>query len=72
LSFAKLKPEEKVELAISMTDVCVRICADGIRDRQPTISELELMKQIRERFEFMKRYEHEEQKCGPLKHYSKT
>ena len=67
MSFAKLKPEEKVELAISMTDACVRICADGIRDRQPTISDRELIEQVRERIMFAKRHEHEEQKCKLLK-----
>jgi hypothetical protein len=68
LSFEKLKPEERVELAINMTDVCVRICADGIRDKQPTISERELIEQLRERLMFSKRHEHEEQKCRLLRH----
>jgi hypothetical protein len=54
LYFAKLKPEEKVELAVSMTDACVRMCADGIRDRQSRISERELIEQVRERLMFMK------------------
>jgi len=54
-----MKPEEKVNIAINMTDVCVRICADGIRDRYPTISEEELIERIRERITYMKKLERE-------------
>jgi len=43
-------------MAISMTDLCVRVCADGIRDQSPNISEEELAEQIRERFVFAKRH----------------
>ncbi|MEM3575030.1 MAG: hypothetical protein QXQ76_04755 [Candidatus Bathyarchaeia archaeon] len=32
-----LKREEKVSLAISMTDACVLVCADSIRDLYPGI-----------------------------------
>jgi len=39
----KLKPEEKVNLAINMTDACVRICADSIKDQDGTIKEEELL-----------------------------
>ena len=49
MSLSELEPEEKVNLAISMTDVCVRVCADGIRDRHPEITEEELVEKVRER-----------------------
>jgi len=58
----KLKPEEKVNLAISMTNVCVRICADGIRDRQPTITDEELIKEVRKRIMYTKRHRYTEDK----------
>ncbi len=55
LSVGRLKPEEKVNLAINMTDVCLRVCAEGIRDQHPNISEAELMKLLRERIEYARR-----------------
>ena len=33
----RLKPEVKVNMAIGMSDVCVRVCADGVRDQNPGI-----------------------------------
>jgi hypothetical protein len=51
-----LKPEEKVVIAMDMTDGCVRVCADGIRARYPGISEEELIAKLRERLEWSKRY----------------
>lgn len=50
----KLKPEEKVNLAIGMTDVCVRVCADAVRDRYRTIKEEELVERVRERLMYGK------------------
>jgi hypothetical protein len=44
-----LKPEQKVLIALDMTDGCVQICADGIRQQFPGISEGELIERIRER-----------------------
>lgn len=29
----RLKPEDRVNLAVDMSDVCVRVCADGVRDK---------------------------------------
>ena len=52
----RLKPEEKVAMAIRMTDACVRICAEGIRAHNPGISEEELIVKLRERFEWSKRH----------------
>lgn len=31
----RLKPEDRVNLAVGMSDVCVRVCADGVRDQNP-------------------------------------
>jgi hypothetical protein len=50
-----LKPEEKVIIAMDMTDACVRVCAAGIRTRCPGISEAELNEKLRKRLEWSKR-----------------
>jgi len=55
LSAGDLKPEEKVNLAIVMTDVCVRVCADAVRDQNPGIDEVELIEQVRERIVYSRR-----------------
>jgi hypothetical protein len=54
-----LKPEEKVNLAINMTDVCLRVCAEGIKDQNPNITEQELMEKLRERIQYARRRERE-------------
>jgi hypothetical protein len=51
----RLKPEEKIAMAIDMTDACGCICADGIRAQNPDISEEELVEKLRERLEWIKR-----------------
>jgi hypothetical protein len=51
----RLKPDEKVAVALDMTDACVRVCADGIRAQYPDISEEELLVKLRERLEWSKR-----------------
>jgi hypothetical protein len=50
-----LKPEEKVAIAIDMTDACVRVCEAGIRTQCPDISEAELNEKLRKRLEWSKR-----------------
>ncbi len=55
MSTDQLKPEERVRITISMTDVVVRICADGIRDRNPTITEEELISILRRRLRLGRR-----------------
>lgn len=45
----KLRPEEKVNLAVSMTDVCTRICAEGIRDRNVSLKEKHVIENVRQR-----------------------
>ena len=51
----RLKPDEKVAVALDMTGACVRVCADGIRAKYPGISEEELLAKLRERLEWGKR-----------------
>lgn len=51
----RLKREERVNLAIGMSDVCIRVCADSVRDQNPGISEKELVERVRERLMFGKR-----------------
>jgi hypothetical protein len=51
----RLKPEEKVMIAIDMTDACVQVCANGIRQQYPGISEQELIEKLRERLQWIKR-----------------
>jgi len=55
----KLKPEEKVNLAINMTDVVVQICADSIKDQNPNITEAQLIEKVRERIMYQKRRHYE-------------
>jgi len=59
LNLKKLRPEEKVNLAINMTDVVVRICVDSIKDQNPSIAEAQLMERVRERIMYQKRRHHE-------------
>jgi len=55
LNVKKLKREEKVNLAINMTDVVIQICTDGIKDQNPDITEAELKAKLRERLTRQKR-----------------
>lgn len=41
--------EKRVNLAINMSDVCVRISSDAVRDKNPKVKEEELLKLVRER-----------------------
>jgi len=50
----RLKPEQKVMIAIDMTDGCMRICAAGIRQQYPGISDEELLEKLRKRLEWAK------------------
>lgn len=55
LDWHELKPEERVNLTVNMSDVCVRICAEGVIDENPSISEKELIERVRERLLFDER-----------------
>ncbi len=46
--------EEKVNLAISLSDACVQVCVDSVRDRNSKIGEDELLERVRERISFGK------------------
>lgn len=50
-----MKPEEKVVVAIDMTDACVRVCKAGIRAQCPDVSEAELNEKLRKRLEWQNR-----------------
>jgi hypothetical protein len=54
-----LKPEEKVDAAIQMTDAMVKICADGIRDQNPNMTEKQLREELGKRINSQKRSHHE-------------
>jgi hypothetical protein len=53
----RLKSEDRVNLAVGMSDVCVWVCADGVRDQNLGIGEEELIERVRERLMFGKRRE---------------
>jgi len=59
LVIKKLKPEDKVNLSISMTDVCTRVCADAARNQDGAIKEDEILEWVRERIMYKKRRHHE-------------
>ena len=52
LSWSELKPEERVALAVDMTNVVTSVCADGIREMHPGIAERQLIFLLRRRFSF--------------------
>ncbi len=54
----RLPPEVKVNMAIEMTDLAVSVCADGIRAAHPGIRDEEVLKELRRRFAWMKRWQH--------------
>jgi len=56
VSVRRLRPEEKVNVAIDMSDCCVRICAEGIRAQFPDVTEEELVGRLRERIEWSRRW----------------
>ena len=56
LDWGKLKPSEKVELAIGMCDFVLEVCAEGVKAQFPGISEKELVEKVRERLEWSKRW----------------
>ena len=59
MSPRSLKPEEKVNATIQMTDAMVKICADGIRDQNPSMPEEQLQEELRKRINSQKRGHHE-------------
>ncbi|MFB0501382.1 MAG: hypothetical protein ACETVP_02825 [Candidatus Bathyarchaeia archaeon] len=59
MTLETLKPEEKVNLSINMTDTCIHICADALKDQDETIKEEELLEKVRARIMYKKRRHHE-------------
>jgi hypothetical protein len=49
LSSGELKPEERVNLAIGMTDACIRVCVEGILNRDRSLTDEEVRERVRER-----------------------
>jgi len=47
--------EKRVNLTINMSDVCVRISSDAIRDKNPRIKEEELLELVREKIMYGRR-----------------
>ena len=60
MSVGVLKPEEKVNIAIELSGVCVRVCAEGIRAEFPGIGDEELLERLRERIAWAKRWRRRE------------
>lgn len=56
----RLPSKVKVNMAIEMTDLCVSVCAEGIKARFPDISDEELTKKLRERLKWGKRWRRRE------------
>jgi len=56
----RLPGEVKVNMAIEMTEACVRVCAEGIRAQFPGISDKELLEKLRERLVWSKRWQKRE------------
>ena len=50
-----MKPEEKVNLTVNMSDVCVRVCVDSVKDQNQEIGEEELLERVRERIGYGRR-----------------
>lgn len=55
MSLRELKPEEKVNISVNMTDACVQICADAVKDQNGNIKEEQLIEEVRARIMFQKR-----------------
>ena len=53
----RLPPEVKVDIMIDMTDAMVNVCAEGMKAQNPRIVEEELIKKLRERFEWTKQWQ---------------
>jgi len=51
--------EERVNLAISITDACVHVCADAVRDRYKIVKEEDLLERIRARIMYQRRRKRE-------------
>jgi hypothetical protein len=50
-------------MAIDMADAMVQVCVEGMRAQNPSMTEEECMKKLRERFEWAKR---RQKRGGPV------
>jgi hypothetical protein len=53
----RLPPEVKVNMAVDMTDATVKACVEGMKAQSPDITDEELMRRLRERFKWAKRWQ---------------
>lgn len=63
MRLGRLQPEVKVNMAIDMADAMVQVCVEGMRAQNPSMTEEECMKKLRERFEWAKR---RQKRGGPV------
>lgn len=56
LDWRRLRPEEKVKVALDMVDLVTRIAADSERDKNPKIKDSELISRLRPRFQKERRF----------------
>jgi len=59
VTLEKLKPDEKVNLSISVIDACIHVCADSLKDQDETIKEEEFLEKVRARIMYNRRRHHE-------------
>jgi hypothetical protein len=52
-----LSPDVKVNMTIDMTDAMVQVCVEGMKAQNPDITDEELMRRLRERFKWAKRWQ---------------
>ncbi|MFH0850987.1 MAG: hypothetical protein V1924_08625 [Candidatus Bathyarchaeota archaeon] len=55
-----LKPEEKIRITMDLTDAATRITAQGIRDRNPGLTEEQVMEELRRRIAQTRRLRNDE------------
>lgn len=53
----RLPGEVKVDMYLDMSEACVRVCAGGIKSQNPDMSEEELIRKLRERIAWSKRWQ---------------
>jgi hypothetical protein len=51
----RLRREVKANMAIEMTDSMARVCMEGMRAQNPSVTEKELVEMLRRRFEWARR-----------------
>ena len=60
----RLPPAVKANMTIDMTDAMVQVCAEGMKSKDPEITDEELIRRLRERFKWAKRWQ---EKRGMMK-----